>query len=260
MAERPILFSGAMVRAILDGRKTQTRRVIKPQPEPFGVSSYGGTRQGWTWKPDSLRRSWNDDDKDPYRADPKRMTALALACECPYGKPGDRLWGRETLQWGARNNPEPRYNHLWRYAADNKAVMVSKEHETEMRVWAHHKEGDVCVSIHMPRWASRLTLEITKVRVERVQQITPDDCIAEGIEYPVAPSGTPGKVNPLINISDRNLTPHLMKIKGKYTHENLLIAHYAGLWDSINAKRDGGKYAWKKNPWVWVIEYKRVSL
>lgn len=165
------------------------------------------------------------------------MAALALACECPYGKPGDRLWGRETLQWGARNNPEPRYNHLWRYAADNKAVMVSKEHETEMRVWAHHKEGDVCVSIHMPRWASRLTLEIIKIRLERVQEISEEDAIAEGTQLPIA---------------------YMPKECQRAAWSERQV--FQRLWDSINAKRDGGKYAWKKNPWVWVIEYKRVSL
>lgn len=156
MKERPILFNGEMVRAILDGSKTQTRRVINPQPVPMGVSSYGGTRQGWNWKRETFNRSWNDDDKAPYRK--ACLATMALACVCPYGQTGDRLYVRET--W--RKNLSGK---IW-YRADGKSVADG--------LW---KPG-----IHMPRILSRITLEIESVRVERVQQITHFDAFLEGAE------------------------------------------------------------------------------
>lgn len=287
--ERPILFSGAMVRANLReiNPKTQTRRVINA---------------GKLWKHTGVTELSSGDMTSvdeygfliaDYIGQEQLATCRVLRDEgqlvrCPYGKPGDRLWVRETWQQvhpcqvdegrfsiegraGIPGPPKVAYRVI--YAADGSYPRIHFQEgeptfpfrERCLPDCTHqHLHPEECFngwmpSIHMPRWASRLALEITKVRVERVQEITPDDCIAEGVEYPVAPSGTPGKVNPLINISDRNLTPHLMKIKGKYTHENLLIAHYAGLWDSINAKREGGIYAWEKNPWVWVVEYKRLE-
>ncbi|TXH46076.1 MAG: hypothetical protein E6Q97_30340 [Desulfurellales bacterium] len=203
MKETPILFSGPMVRAILEGRKTQTRRVIKPQPVPFGVSSYKGSRQGWKWKPDSLNRRWNDDDKDPYNTDPIGRADLALSCECPYGQPGDRLWVRET--WGP--------------CAGGVCYRASEE------ITVCPDGGKWKPSIFMPRWASRITLEITDVRVERIKSISADDAEKEGCGF---------------GVNDETGGP---------------VARFKTLWDSINSKRGFG---WDANPWVWAISFKRA--
>ena len=219
--ERAILFSGEMVRAILEGRKTQTRRVIQVQPIPVGLAKISPVDRG-----EFLLERWPEQERmfnNFGRAD---------RISCPYGKPGDQLWVRETLQHGARNNPEPRHNHLWRYAADNALVMVPEERHTEMLVWATHKEADVCVSIHMPRWASRLDLEIAGVKAERVQEISEEDAIAEGI-------------------SDTTLSASYTGIAHKARGRCKL--EFASLWNAINAKRGFG---WDRNPWVWVIEFK----
>lgn len=173
MKERPILFSGEMVRAILDGRKTQTRRVIKPQGEPYTI-----------------------EDVD--------------VLKCPYGIPGDRLWVRETFA----DLRGMGFGHKWAYRADTPEGSESDRIRIGYGVrWKP--------SIHMPRWASRITLEITDIRVERVQDITYIDAKAEGVEYE----------------------------KG-YTDPR---EAFATLWNSINAKRD---YGWAMNPWVWIIEFK----
>lgn len=190
MAERPILFSGEMVRAILEGRKTQTRRVVKG----CALEMLGN---GFT---------------PEYVADPGN------SAWCPYGKVGDRLWVRETLRRDANAN-------VWYYAAGKPEVwvVVAPEHHSDSLVWAHHKEGDVCVSIHMPRWASRINLEITKVIIERVQDISTADAIAEGCQG---------------------------------AGEILPVDEYSDLWNAINSKRGFG---WDANPWVWVIEFKAAS-
>lgn len=211
--ERPILFSGEMVRAILDGRKTRTRRVMKPQPvfhqpvtwEPTGsiIPSY------WTW-----RRSQTHDilmhEHAPHQPD--------ILEWCPYGKAGDRLWVRETwLYVGPGSGSELPY-----------AIDETKDPANHIRehVWYRATKSDDSLrwkpSIFMPRWASRILLEVTGVRVERVQDISETDAVAEG--YP-AGCGIPP------------------------------LDWYADLWDTINAKRGHG---WKFNPFVWVVEFKRI--
>lgn len=184
MNERPILFSGPMVRAILEGRKTQTRRVMNPQP-------VDQDENGWYVQvPVTDARA------------PGMVFYERKYFHCPYGQPGDQLWVRETFDdvHGSvlyRANPED---------AEDFPPCGGKR--------CHWKP-----SIFMPRWASRITLEIVGVRVERVQEITPDDARAEGVEHLYAP---------------RNA--------------------FANLWDSINAKRG---YGWDSNPWVWVVEFRR---
>jgi hypothetical protein len=189
MKEHPILFSTEMVRAILDGRKTQTRRVIKPQPEEEIV---GDMLQTQIWYLDG---------------DPDKMI------HCPYGQVGDRLWVRETFCQVC-------------YKGDGEPDVCLKE-DCERNPIAFSK----CFckwtpSIFMPRWASRITLEITGIRVERVQEISPEDCLSEGIEKS--------------NSDD---------------WKELLSYQYADLWDSINGK----KHPWSSNPWVWCLEFKRVK-
>lgn len=170
--ERPILFSGEMVRAILEGRKTQTRRVVRPQPIPdpnardwFPWSWYGGGRKAVAACKDA------------------ESFAYWLREWCPYGQPGDRLWVRETFAL-----VEPRDDGALEYRG---AQIVTAPEEEQYEAW-YRADGELGVlaridgirwipSIHMPRWASRITLEITDVRVERVQDITDADCYAEGL-------------------------------------------------------------------------------
>lgn len=231
MNEKPILFSGPMVRAILDRSKTQTRRVIKPQPIPFGESSYGGTRQGWKWKPESLNRGWNDDDKDPYRITP--LAKSALACECPHGNPGERLYVKEHA-WmfcekvpnGTTPKGRPKFKYVplrsaqvW-YCADHPETPgLDVIHPVTENQWGWRKK----LGRFLPKWASRITLEIVQVRVERLQDISRGDAAAEGSPFSNMAAGP--------NPRD----------------------WYAKLWESIN-----GSGSWGANPWVWVIEFKRL--
>lgn len=195
--EHPILFSSDMVRAILEGRKTQTRRVVKV----------------------TQRNSWLVDDgwTDNYIKDPENH----LVNECPYGQPGDRLWLRETFY--------PVTNTLCLYKADGDDI--DPAYNLKWRP-----------SIYMPRWASRITLEITGIRVERVQEITNEGAKAEGVE--LVPAFTAGNMS----FSDVYGSHH-------YYHDTAREA-FQELWDSINAKRG---YSWDANPWVWVIEFKRTE-
>lgn len=192
--ERPVIFSGPMVQAILDGRKTQTRRVVKPQPR----SVQGELKTGGVWLFD-----WR------------------LNVACPYGKPGDRLWVRETAyRFGETGEVF--------YRADMMSSFGDKVHN-----WTIWKP-----SIHMRRISARIFLEITQIRVERVQEISEEDAIAEGAEYLVQNG-----------LADSAIL--------KYAPANYHRAGFAMLWDSINGKREG--CAWKDNPWVWAISFKRIE-
>ncbi|GAA0797376.1 ASCH domain-containing protein [Cupriavidus gilardii] len=188
MKERPILFSGAMVRAILDGRKTQTRRVVK--------------------------------DRHIDAAPPVAFFQY-LREHCPYGQPGDRLWVRET--WGF--NPDfPSMPSRACYRAD-------RGHEHDGIRWNP--------SIHMPRAACRLVLEVTGVRVERLQDISYEDAIAEGMFNP----GTIESTYPLTGETGEQLGRRL-------SHPQ---RSFAILWEELN-----GAGAWAANPWVWVVEFRRA--
>lgn len=161
MKERPILFNGEMVRAVMDGRKTQTRRVIKPQPWNEADRTAGGCGFAWGRKGyDSRALYWNTTEQS---------LAGSMIGECPYGQPGDRLWVRET--WACSHLYDqfpPRLIPL-----DARFAYAATEH-----IGGLIKRP----SIHMPQWASRILLEIESVRVERLNAITADDCRAEGTE------------------------------------------------------------------------------
>lgn len=200
MTERPILMSAPMVRAILDGRKTMTRRVVLPQPKNGcllrGPNNYGG------WEPYTGRFDVDEDAGE--RAGQDEWV-------CPYGQPGDRLWVRET--WGT---------HWTRIARDGDLIYYRADISWSGSKWRWRP------SIHMPRWASRLTLELTGVRVERVQAISEQDAMAEGCER-----------------EDRET--------------NTLVGarkNFERLWDSLNTKRGNG---WSVNPWVWALTFRRVQ-
>lgn len=198
MKERPILFSGPMVRAILEGRKTQTRRVVKPQPTDDG--------HGPKW--------YSGFDNVPGTIE----TNFPMPIHCPYGQPGDRLWVRET--WAQHPEFTHRSSGGCLYRADRGGDYQGAA------------QGDFCwrPSIHMPRWASRITLEITGARVERLQDISEEDAKAEGIQW-----GMP------CGYLDTGTSDCSSKCKFK------------SLWESIN-----GPGSWDANPWVWVIEFKKL--
>ncbi len=211
--ERPILFSGEMVMAILDGRKTMTRRVIKPQPE---------VKYANVWF-----------NRDTRMFDFRRCSPWS-SIRCPYGQPGDRLWVRETWQDFC-----PMWNGSWcghgtleGIKQDHRPVYKADPDELWLRGNGDEKKPPCRwrPSIHMPRWASRITLEITDVGVERVQEISKGDAIDEGVLSEGHPEwdGNPDEPQ----------------------------RHFRLLWDSINAKRGFG---WDKNPFVWVISFKKVS-
>jgi hypothetical protein len=209
MKERPILFSGAMVRALLAGTKTQTRRAAKL------------TANGHVKEPGG-RRCWHPADPD-----------ASLAC--PYGQPGDRLWVRETWQGpliddDATENPHdiesPKYCF---YKADGGPAPEYEDSDGDLHCrWRP--------SIHMPRWASRITLEITDVRVERLQDISEADAQAEGLYLDTAGRWTTYSAT---EAAREHLSP---------------VQAYRDLWEQIN-----GPGSWDVNPWVWVVEFNRLG-
>lgn len=212
MNSKPILFSGEMVKAILEGRKTQTRRVMKPQPECIGAleSTPGG---------ELVYLYPHGDGEKTY------------FCKFPYAH---QLWVRET--WKDNENAvyaEQVYSRGRRHAAPRfiyKADQIAETH------------GDWKPSIFMPRQASRITLEVVNVRVERVQEITKEDAKAEGASNVWRWDAKRNAEHPEY-FSRSVLNPY--------------VANYSVLWDEINAKRGFG---WDVNPWVWVVEFKVLEV
>lgn len=225
MTERPILFSGPMVRAILGGRKTQTRRVVKPapdweQPEPLCST----TVEGWQGPID--RSMWSES------ADPEMDVRRS-----PYGGPGDGLWVKES----GLHKRGPLFE-LFIHDATPDQYWASPDHRGEkLTVEARGKPGagigpaiardnhkamgfKARPSIHMPRWASRLILDVADVRVERLHSISEDDAEAEGVQEP-------------------SLVPTL----GAFWSSR---DGFAKLWSHIN-----GRESWDANPWVWVVTF-----
>ena len=214
MKERPIIFSTPMVQAIIEGRKTQTRRVVKCDSNITGIA----TPEEWDAGPHPLKKfeTWG----------PKNAVALfkndrgtIFGLPCPYGKPGDLLWVRET---------HARIPHIMsvfagvHYFSDGPMPTISECHDAGLL--------KKYPSIHMPKWAARIWLEITGVMVERVQEISHADAVAEGYE---------------------ECEPN------NYGTGSRARDWFACLWDSINGKKEG--CSWADNPWVWIVEFKRVE-
>ncbi|MEH4265722.1 hypothetical protein [Klebsiella aerogenes] len=220
MTERGMIFNGEMVRAILDGRKTQTRRIMKIQPEHSGLGlrlvtdSKNGSDDG--------KYFWSSSDACGLKARSKSFT-------CPFGVVGDRIWVRETFQ-GPLFDYEQMESYLedsskfekpefCQYAADGKPAPEYYDADDNLRHgWRP--------SIHMPRWASRILLEITDVRVERLASVSDEDAGKEG--YPADPSPFGGPMDKWL--------------------------WFRQLWDGIYPE-----HSFKHNPWVWVIEFKRIK-
>ncbi len=208
MRERPILFRPELVRAILDGRKTVTRRTVKPQPEVDLVELPDTYEpEGW-FKPGHSGR-WSEEGAEGDRI-----------WRCPYGAPGDRLWVREVFQplWAGDRCPRQGLASPEDWAISYPATDGWKEYRDEDKGLTTAAKP----SIHMPRWASRLTLEVTDVGVERVRDITEADALAEGCPGNLFPEETP-------------------------------LAEFRRLWGAINGPRGFG---WDANPWVWVVRFK----
>jgi hypothetical protein len=219
MRERPIIFSAPMVRAILDGSKTQTRRVAKASH--FDESVHNEALRVGVEK--ALVGAW--------------ATTLI---RFPYGKPGDRLWVREA--WGLHfiyDDLSPSVvgrdhggGDCRFYRADG--AITGGCSATQCKRW---RPG-----IHMPRWASRIDLEVTDVRVERLQAISEEDARAEGVE-------------PLANLhASQRLGGHDPLDRTHGTHPHTIA--FASLWDDINADRG---HPWSSSPWVWVVGFRRVE-
>ena len=223
--ERPILFRAPMVRAILAGTKTQTRRVVKWQR----LSDSDGGK----------RRIFSDRDVDV--ADMNRLLSARQRhpCArgfCPYGQPGDRLWVRESFM------PMPIGDGRWdiAYAAGGLEAKFTAPAGYNPMLYNYERWAP---SIHMPRWASRITLEVTGVRVERLNEISEADCIAEGIDG-FEFCGERFWRDYLLTDEEAQCSPALTDPR----------ASYRTLWESIN-----GPGSWAANPWVWAISFRRID-
>lgn len=248
MRERPILYSGPMNRALNAGTKTQTRRVI-------GLSSLrGSTTPGyiWTWRGQAPIRSVTQQARHP-RGCWQDVSHAQLLDLCPYGAPGDRLWVREA--WGLHRHGDETDWHrgtVRGWSEDG----VREQFEIVMRAeWGSN--GEACFwrpPMFMPRWASRLTLEVTSVRVERVQSISEADARAEGLSTLTKDGGRLWKWG----IPDRDGLPGNDDDGWHWKEwETDPREAFRKLWDSINGKREG--CSWSANPWVWVLGFQRVD-
>ena len=206
--ERPILFSGPMVRALLDGSKTQTRRAMKPQPTHFNPAGV------------------------PRRVIPTGGPSYVI--RCPYGQPGDRLWVRETWQGPLLQEFEADADPDWHYASHIHQYQnpAHCEYAADGGPKPEYTNADDVMrqgwrpSIHMPRWASRILLEVTQVRVEQLQAISIGQICKEGLARSIY----------------------------EFIPVTAAFDAFADVWDSIN-----GPGAWEANPWVWAVEFKQVQ-
>lgn len=212
MKERPILFTGPMVRALLDGRKTQTRRLVKPQP--LEGEEYAGRILASTDKADEGKWMWAAGESPLYTS--------RTRVRCPFGHVGDQLWVRENFKVnGTGAGPRVTYQEdesvqfFAETCPDDCLDWIADDH-----VWRP--------SIFMRRYASRLSLEVMTVRVERLQDISEAHAEAEGVDF--------------------------LRHHPDFDETLTAVQLYKVLWESIN-----GDGSWALNPWVWVIEFRRVT-
>jgi hypothetical protein len=226
MKEHPIIFKSEMVKAILEGRKMQTRRIIKPQPKIVDNIDEGSHVE-WSCK------------KWPV------LTIDGLTDLAYYGpySVGDRLWVREnirTITYPWQDGKFGYGEYLIEYIADEHLISCPKEHEEWWKHNWHIRPSTTIPSIHMPRWASRILLEVTDIRVERVQDISQEDIESEGLWY----------------YSEEYRNQICIWRDCVSGIQNTRIKYFKQLWDSINAKRG---YSWEVNPYVWVITFRRIK-
>lgn len=222
--EKPILFSAPMVRAILADTKTQTRRVVNVDhlEKQRGTLSIDGWQKGdievAEWR--DLAKHWN-----------------------PYGQPGEHLWVRETWRTEVHTGEWKKIGY--RATDTNEACQPATNMPEFERLWEKHQDH-WRPSIFMPRWASRITLEIVSVRIERLQDISADDARAEGMR------------DDMIHLTGNGRAIMARKYDvyngDRPSRDEIAIAHYRGIWESIN-----GHGSWEKNPWVWVIEFRKMN-
>jgi len=237
MRERPIIFNAEMVRAVLDGRKTQTRRIMKVQPESnqFGLRRIIASAE----RSDTGKYHWTESN-----ATGNHIRSAPFSC--PFGAVGDRLWVKET--WSVVSHAFDDDGLMIDYVPDRPAKAVHEKpfgrgYYSGHAIYAADGgftwgDDDGCVdgrscwkpSIHMPRWASRITLEMNGVRVERLNSMTEKDALAEGCLG--GHDSIPGY--------QYSATPH---------------EHFHHVWQSIY-----GADSWQANPWVWVVEFKRMEV
>jgi len=231
MVERPIILNADMVRAVLNGSKTQTRRIIQSPAKNMQVTvqkviDYREPGDKWygehVFSMRNQSGTWCDYTKEQFLA------------KCPFGAVGDRLWVRETfatLEPGSYEPVKPcdGYAQVVRYAASDR--LANSDRDVRGFNWRP--------SIHMPRWASRITLEITNVGVQRIQSISQNDAAREGLVK------LPASGRYCINEGDQYF--------GGASHDARGV--FSWLWSSIY-----GEESWQANPWVWVIEFKRVGV
>lgn len=233
MKERPILFSAPMVRSILEGRKTQTRRAVKPEPR---------YEDGQWVRRTKTRTSALRDNHGPWKL---------IEDDCTYGVPGDRLWVRETWAQVWDCPALPCCESSESFDENHRRVAYRSTEPDALNDYAcsfdcdHDEPG--CApwkpSIHMPRWASRITLEVTGVRVERLHDISEFDAMSEGIEGTEAPNGDSVWRDYVYGQEFDNSEWFCDPRRSFFS-----------LWTTIN-----GLESHKANPWVWVIEFKRLA-
>lgn len=273
MKERPILFSAPMVRAILEGRKTQTRRIVKfngEQPPAWATFAQEHTqmnvKQEWCrshlfgWSEEqtpgeplkSLRR-WPNGKLYPKQKEVNPVWDW-FAIPCPFGKPGDRLWVRETWRSGGVFDGKPPRT-IAQSCLDagypRPGAPVWYEEDQSYRRWGDNDlrdfdgMGEKRVAIFMPRWASRLTLEITEVRVQRLQEISAEDALAEGVDCsPITAE----------DVKDLGDTPEAKLALLLLDHGPSPRFAFQMLWSDIN-----GADSWDANPWVWALTFSAAS-
>lgn len=233
--ERPLLCPAHEVRAILAGHQTQFRRVIRLQPTQFTHVDYDDDLGWHLW--------W---DVCESCGDPNVWQETAPMK--PPGQPGDRLWCRETWAQSAYSGralhtDQPVHEVTINYRADGASRQIRLgEHEDSGRVKA---DGTIAwrPSTQMPKWASRITLEVTDVRVQRVQEISHDDVFAEGMT-------TETLVGSTVNIHKDGKTTEATMMFSSPTYA------FTTVWNSLNAKRG---HPWDSNPWIWAVTFKRVQ-
>lgn len=231
---KPILFSTPMVQAILEGRKTMTRRIVKPQPSiKMGVGK---------WLKNELLQMIGGQE----------IVTDYMVKHNPYGQPGDVLWVREKFR---KHHPVDEYGYIdfettiLDYAADNPEPLYLTDGDGFVRTNKDGSEKFVPFkpSIHMPKDACRLFLQITNIRVERLQEISQNDCVNEGIQQLLMSSMQKAQ-------SGGKRFRNYLKKPELFNEAVSSYESFQTLWQSINSPE-----SWEANPWVWVVEFKQIE-